>query len=71
MKSASCIAFVCLSLISWFPTFFVSTRAGYVNFILSANFSSLFRFDTAGVISDFLCSQVWQSLRQGEYQNQG
>jgi hypothetical protein len=32
---------------------------------------SLYRFDTAGAISDFLCSQVWQSLRQGEYQNQG
>ena len=32
---------------------------------------TLCRFDTAGAISDFLCSQVWQSLRQGEYQNQG
>ena len=31
----------------------------------------LYRFDTAGVISDFLCSQVWQSLRYGEHQNQG
>ena len=32
---------------------------------------TLYGFDTAGVISDFLCSQVWQSLRYGEHQNQG
>ena len=32
---------------------------------------TLCRFDTAGVNSDFLRSQAWQSLRHGEHQNQG